>query len=128
MASPESPYVGCMLGLADVEVAQCEQNRIARHIKAARSLALKELPNFELSAVPKLDQARVLDLARGENLGKRETILLVGNPGPAKTHLATANGPGVGKEDWDSMAYASKSGTGRSWTSPILRTRTKHGH
>jgi DNA replication protein DnaC len=34
----------------------------------------------------------VRELLRGEYVGKRENILLVGNPGTGKTHLATALG------------------------------------
>lgn len=75
---------------AEVEVAQRERNRIARRIKAAKFPALKELADFDFSAIPALDKARVLDLARGEYINKRESILLVGNPGLGKTHLAIA--------------------------------------
>jgi len=83
-------HVRYLLALVEVEVAQREQNRISRRTKAAKFPALKELADFEFSAIPKLDKARVLDLARGEYINKRESILLVGNPGLGKTHLAIA--------------------------------------
>ncbi len=85
-------HVRYLQALAEVEVAQREQNRIARRVKAARFPALKELADFDFSAIPALDKARVLDLARGEYLARRETILLVGNPGLGKTHLAIGLG------------------------------------
>jgi len=85
-------HVRYLQALAEVEVAQREQNRIARRVKAARFPALKELADFDFSAIPALDKARVLDLARGEYLAKHETILLVGNPGLGKTHLAIGLG------------------------------------
>ena len=81
-------HVRYLLALAEAEVVQREQNRIQRRIKAARFPALKELADFDFSAIPSLDKARVLDLTRGEYIAKRETILLVGNPGLGKTHLA----------------------------------------
>lgn len=85
-------HIRYLLALTEVEVAQREQNRRQRRIKAARFPVLKELADFDFSAIPGLDKARVLDLARGEYISKRETIILVGNPGLGKTHLAIGLG------------------------------------
>lgn len=79
-----------LLALAEQEVIQRDQNRRKRRIKAARFPALKELADFDFSALPQLNKALVLDLARGEYILKREPILFIGNPGVGKTHLATA--------------------------------------
>jgi len=85
-------HVRYLLALAEVEVSQREQNQRARRIKAARFPVLKELASFDFSAIPGLDKARVLDLARGEFIARREAVLLVGNPGLGKTHLAIGLG------------------------------------
>lgn len=85
-------YVRYLLALAEVEVVQREQNRRERRIKTAHFPVLKELADFDFSAIPSLDKARVLDLARGEYISRREAILLVGNPGLGKTHLAIGLG------------------------------------
>jgi DNA replication protein DnaC len=82
-------YDRYLLALAEQEVAQREKNRQQRRIKAARFPALKDLATFDFSAVPDLNKARVLDLARGEYIIKREPVLMVGNPGVGKTHIAT---------------------------------------
>jgi len=82
-------YDRYLLALAEQEVAQRERNRQQRRIKAARFPVLKDLATFDFSAVPDLSKARVLDLARGEYIVKREPILMVGNPGVGKTHVAT---------------------------------------
>ena len=82
-------YDRYLLALAELEVTQREKNRIQRRIKAARFPVLKELADFDFSAIPTLNKAKVLDLARGEYIVRREPILLVGNPGVGKTHLAT---------------------------------------
>ena len=74
------------------QVTQREQNQRKRRIKAARFPVLKELADFDFSAIPSLNKARVLDLTRGEYIAKRESILLVGNPGLGKTHLAIGLG------------------------------------
>jgi DNA replication protein DnaC len=82
-------YDRYLLALAELEVAQREKNRIERRIKGARFPALKELADFDFSALPSLNKAKVLDLARGEYIQRQEPILLLGNPGVGKTHLAT---------------------------------------
>jgi DNA replication protein DnaC len=77
-----------LLALAEQEVNQREQNRIQKRIKAARFPVFKELADFDFSALPTLNKAQVLDLSRGEYIQKREPIVLIGNPGLGKTHLA----------------------------------------
>ena len=89
-AQADHGYDRFLLALAEQEMAQREKNRIARHIKAARFPVLKELGDFDFSCVPALNKQRVLELARGEYLGKAESIILVGSPGLGKTHIATS--------------------------------------
>lgn len=83
-------YDRYLLALAEQEVTQRERNRIERRIKTARFPVLKELADFDFSALPALNKAQVLDLARGEYIMHHEPLLLVGNPGVGKTHIATA--------------------------------------
>lgn len=88
-AQHNQDYARFLLALAEQEVAQRETNRIARRIKAAKFPALKELADFDFSAIPSLNKAKILDLARGEYIVNREPVLLIGNPGLGKTHVAT---------------------------------------
>lgn len=81
-------YPRYLLALAEQEVNQREQHRIQRRVKAARLPVLKELADFDFSALPTLNKAQVIDLARGEYIRKREPIVFIGNPGLGKTHLA----------------------------------------
>jgi len=81
-------YDAFLLALAEQEVAQREANRQRQCIQAARFPLLKELADFDFSCVPSLNKQHVLDLARGNYLPKAEPILLVGNPGLGKTHVA----------------------------------------
>jgi DNA replication protein DnaC len=83
-------YDRYLLALAEREVAQREENCKVRRIKAARFPVLKELADFDFSCVPSLNKQRVLELARGSYLDKAESVLLVGNPGLGKTHVATS--------------------------------------
>jgi len=89
-ARSNQDYVRFLLALAEQEAAQRKCNRIERRIKAARFPVLKELADFDFSATPSLNKAQVLDLARGEYIAHHEPILMIGNPGVGKTHIATA--------------------------------------
>ncbi len=81
-------YTRYLLALAEQEVNKREQNRLYKRIKAARFPVLKELADFDFSALPSLNKAQVLDLSRSEYISKREPIVFIGNPGLGKTHLA----------------------------------------
>jgi DNA replication protein DnaC len=82
-------YDRYLLALAEQEIAQREKNRQVRLIKAARFPVLKELADFDFSCVPSVNKQQVLELAQGGYIRQAEPILMVGNPGLGKTHLAT---------------------------------------
>lgn len=88
-AEANQSYDHFLLALSREEVAQRDHNRQLQRIRAAKFPLLKELIDFDFSAIPKLNKHRVLDLARGEYIEKAEPIILVGNPGLGKTHIAT---------------------------------------
>ena len=82
-------YDQYLLALAEQEVAQRQLNSQRQRIIAARFPVLKELADFDFSAIPQLNKQRLLDLARGEYIHRAEPILLVGQPGLGKTHVST---------------------------------------
>ena len=83
-------YDRFLLALAEQEVAQREQNRQVRRIKAAKFPFIKEMADFDFSCVPSLNKQQVLELARGNYMMKAEPIILVGAPGLGKTHIAVS--------------------------------------
>lgn len=83
-------YPRYLLALAEQEISKREQNCIQKRVKTARLPVLKELADFDFSALPTLNKAQLLDLARGEYIHQREPIVFIGNPGLGKTHLAIA--------------------------------------
>jgi DNA replication protein DnaC len=83
-------YTRYLLALAEQEVNHRELNRIQKRIKMARFPVLKELADFDFSALPTLNKAQVLDLSRCEYIHKHEPIVFIGNPGLGKTHLTIA--------------------------------------
>jgi DNA replication protein DnaC len=85
-------YGAYLLSLLELEVAQREENQQKRRIAQARFPYLRALDQFNFSAIPSVNQARVLELARGEYLAQKENLVLVGNMGTGKTHCAIALG------------------------------------
>ena len=88
-AEANQSYDQFLLALSREEVAQRDHNRQLQRVRAAKFPLLKELIDFDFSVIPKLNKQRILDLARGEYIEKAEPIILVGNPGLGKTHIAT---------------------------------------
>jgi DNA replication protein DnaC len=81
-------YPRYLLALVEQEIHTREQNRIQRRVKAAHFPVLKEMADFDFSALPSLNKAHILDLARGDYITKHETLIFIGNPGLGKTHLS----------------------------------------
>ncbi len=78
-----------LFGLCEAEMLQREANRVERAIANAKFPVMKELDSFDFSAVQGISKPRVVELAQGGYLAKKESIILVGNPGLGKTHVAT---------------------------------------
>lgn len=82
-------YDRFLLALTEQEVGQRDLNHQHQALKAAHFPLLKELADFDFSAIPQLNKQRILDLARGEYIKQKMPLILVGNPGLGKTHIAT---------------------------------------
>ena len=60
--------------------------------RAARFPAVKILDTFDFLAIPWVDKALVMELARCEYIEHRENVFAVGNSGAGKTHIALVLG------------------------------------
>jgi len=83
-------YEDYLLGVLEQEITQRENNRIQRGIRLATFPIIKTLDSFDFKAVPSLSKPKVLKLANCEYIKNLENIILVGNSGVGKTHIATA--------------------------------------
>lgn len=91
-AAANQTFEGYLLALLEQEVRQRDENLQRSRLQSARFPAIKTLDEFKFSAIPDLNKARVLHLAQGEYADRRENILLIGNNGTGKTHLAISLG------------------------------------
>ena len=85
-----SSYADYLGALATQEVNQREANTRQRRLKEAKLPVVKQLADLDFSALPSLNQQKVLQLAQGDYLRQAEPVILIGNPGLGKTHIATA--------------------------------------
>lgn len=88
-ARTDLPYERYLLALCTAEVAQRDALRVERAMTQAKFPVLKELTTFDFNAVQNIAKHRVLELAQGGYMAQKETVILIGNPGLGKTHLAT---------------------------------------
>jgi DNA replication protein DnaC len=85
-------YPRYLLRLAELELIERERRSVERRIKEARFPASKSLDSFNFLALPSLNKALVLELARCEYIARRENVIALGNSGTGKTHLALGLG------------------------------------
>lgn len=91
-AERNSPYDEYLLRLLELEVAQREERTQQRRIAQARFPYVRTLDQFDFAAAPGVNKGKVLELAKGEYLSKQENVILIGNMGTGKTHVAIALG------------------------------------
>ena len=89
-ASENVDHLGFLQQLCELELVDRERRAAERRLKAARFPTLKTLEDFDFSAQPSLNKVLVAELMRGAFVDQRESVILLGNPGTGKTHLATA--------------------------------------
>ena len=81
-----------LLRLAELELIERDQRMVQRRIRAARFPAVKSLDTFDFTAIPSVNKALVMELARCEYVQHRETVIAIGNSGAGKTHIALGLG------------------------------------
>ena len=81
-----------LLRLAELELIDRHQRMVERRIRAARFPAVKSLDTFDFPAIPSVNKALVMELARCEYIQRRENVIAVGNSGTGKTHIALGLG------------------------------------
>lgn len=91
-AAANLDYPRYLLRLCELERIDREQRAIERRIRQARFPQVKSLDTFDFTAIPSLNTALVLELARGEWIERAEVCIALGPAGTGKTHIALALG------------------------------------
>jgi len=91
-ASEGTDHVRYLLRLAELELIDREGRMVERRIKMARFTTVKSLDSFDFKAIPGLNKALVLELARGDYIERRENVIALGPSGTGKTHIALGLG------------------------------------
>jgi DNA replication protein DnaC len=89
-AQSNQSYARYLLALAEQEVLEREARRRQRRLKEAKIPVIKELADFDFAQIPDLNPQKIRQLTTGEYIDKAEPVILIGNPGLGKTHIATA--------------------------------------
>jgi DNA replication protein DnaC len=85
-------HPGYLLVLAQLEADERNQRRIQRLLIDSRLPREKTFESFELARLSAKARSSVMALRDGSFLCRAENVLLFGNPGTGKTHLACALG------------------------------------
>jgi len=89
-AADNVDHLTYLLQLTELELLDREKRAADRRLKAAKFPTLKTLENFDFAARPSVNKMLIAELARCEYIDKKENLLMIGNPGTGKSHLATA--------------------------------------
>ena len=68
-------HVRYLLRLAELELIDRERRMVERRIRQAKFPAVKSLDSFDFKAIPSLNKAMTLELARCEYIERRENII-----------------------------------------------------
>jgi len=82
--------IAYLAALLEAEVAERAERRERRRLIDARFPLIKRLEDFRFADNPSVPQATIAALAEGSWIDDRESIILSGESGTGKTHLATA--------------------------------------
>jgi len=82
-------HVSYLEALLAAELEEREHNTVTRRLQEAHLPKLKTLEEFEFQTAPHISAALIRNLAEGGYLQRSEPIVLLGETGTGKTHLAT---------------------------------------
>lgn len=90
---PEAGFSELLLELMIAEAASRQENQTRRRLKAAGFPFQKTLDDFDMSQLnPSVSPVFLRELASCKFIADRQNIVMIGNPGRGKTHIAIALG------------------------------------
>ncbi len=91
-AESGQPYPEYLMALLERELSQRDVNRRRRLLRQARFPITYCLDTYDFTLMPSLSKPKVLELASGDFISKAQNVVLLGQIGTGKTHVATALG------------------------------------
>jgi DNA replication protein DnaC len=85
-------YERYLLDLAERECESRRSSRVERLLRESRLFLEKSLSTLDLKRLPPKASQQVRSLLEGDFIGRHENVLIFGNPGSGKTHVACAIG------------------------------------
>ena len=85
-------YENFLLRLSEQELIDRQRRMVERRIKQAKFPTLKSIDSFNFTVIPSLNKTQVMELARCEFVDRKENVILLGNSGTGKSHIATGLG------------------------------------
>lgn len=86
------PHRDYLANLFELELDDRSQRRAERRLQDARFPHRKRLEDFKFEQAPAISPAQLHQLAKGEYIARAENVILIGDSGTGKTHLATGLG------------------------------------
>lgn len=83
-------YEHFLAALLAAEVQQRTLNQLQRRLREAHFPILYNLESFDFAAIPQINKTRVLELTACHWIEEHQNVILVGDIGTGKTHIATA--------------------------------------
>lgn len=88
----QQPYLSYIIELLQIQWEARWESRLKRLLKQAQFPVQKTLASFNFERTPSISEKKINQLADNRYIANAEPILLMGEPGTGKTHLATALG------------------------------------
>jgi DNA replication protein DnaC len=85
-------YTTFLLRLVERESLDREKRAAERRVKNARFPVIKTLDTFDFGAQSSINEQLIRELMVGEYIDRKENVLMIGNSGTGKTHLASSLG------------------------------------
>lgn len=82
-------HLSYLTELLGAEIDERERHAISRRLREARLPRMKTLEEFDFTAAPQVPAKQMRELAEGGYLDRAEPVILIGDSGTGKTHLAT---------------------------------------
>jgi len=90
--SQNAGYEKFLLDLSEEEVLARQSRAIQIKVRKAKFPSVKMLDSFEFAAIPSLNKQKVIELSKCEYITKHANVIMLGNSGTGKTHIAISLG------------------------------------